>query len=364
MEACSCLSGITKASGNLYKLFYAYSYDWMADQNPRFRPRPQARRGGNKIVLAVEIIIALIIIYFVATYIIGATSVVAISGPTSLTVTNSTTLFTLSGAEYSTSLISAGSSSAQVSLTKLPVFLNPTFYVTLYNNSATKVNGTGTYANMQINLTSLSKHSIGVTITPVLTSLALSPDSSRITVADTSLTPFGSQASGSGSTTIKFGNQTSSTTAATTTIPSTNYYNQALNLLHVNLYYGLMENYTAVYANSTACTPSIYNQTFIRHNGIAPSGPSTYANVSQLVPYLMTLNVTNTTTTAEAVYSVQTKSSSFTGAVLIIAMNLQTKAITGTTLQGLYQGQNYSTLLAGYRQAINIGGGACGIWVG
>jgi hypothetical protein len=333
------------------------------DKN-RFRAQAgPPRRGGSLVMKAVYAIVALIIIYFIVTWAWNTFSVVGISGPTNLTITNSSTIFTLQGGEYSTSLVSYSPSATQISLTRQPTFLNPTFYVTLYNGSSTKVNGAGQYANIQIALDSASNSAAQVTITPIAASALATPDSSRITVASTSLTPFGgaggvqpqstTTVTQSQSTTTVTQSQSTTTVAqsSTTTIAGTGYYNTAVAILHQNEFYGLMLNYTALYASDTGCSPAIYNQSYDTKYGSYPTGPTDYHNLSTHTPTAMTLNITNTTTSAVATYIAAVANQSFSGPAIVIKMNLQSKLITGTVVEGVYQDLNYSSLLNGYTYA-------------
>ncbi len=345
----------------------------MADRNPKFKPMQPKRQHGGLLWKIIGVIIVLAIIYFVATWLLGVLSVTSISGPTAFTLTNSSTIFTLSGSEYSASFVSAVPSGVQISMTRLPTFLNPTYYVIVYTGSATKFNGAGSSANMQINLTSSTKTGAQIMITPLAANLGLAPDSSRITVAHTSLTPYGQQGAQSNATfttiasttTILQSGSSSSTTATTTIGSSTNYHAEAQAILQKNVYYALMANYTALYANESLCTPPIYNQTYNNLHGSYPSGPFSYQNVSQFIPTSLMLNLTNTTSSATATYTATTQISSFSGPALIISMTLVPPpgSVTSTTLTGVFQGANYTNLLSGLRQAQTVAN-HCGAYIG
>ena len=263
---------------------------------PRFRPKGYPKRNmSGALENVIEIIIVLIVVYYIATYLINAFSVPAISSDTTFTLSNQTTLFSIDGNQYSATLLTEkpGSSTAQIAITRQPTFLNPTLFVMLYLDNWTKVNAGTQYSNMQIKLNSINSTHIGVTITPLPTSLNILPDSSRITVEETTLSPFGVQSNGytpittassttttTASTTTSTSTSTSSTTSTTTTISSSSNYNEAAALLHQDIYYGLMLNYTAMYSGESSCNPSLYNSTYYAKYGSSPSGFDTYQNVS------------------------------------------------------------------------------------
>lgn len=349
----------------------------MVDQNPKFKRKAMNRSAGKTITTILEVVIALLVIYFIATWVLNSIAVTNISGSTTFTLTNSTTLFTLAGSEYSASLVSTSSSTstAQITLTRQPTFLNPTYYVTLVLNNATNVNGVGQHANMQIKLLSLTGASAQVQIVPISANLSLSPDSSRITVAQTSLAPFGTQQSTtipttssttSTTTSTSTTSTTSSTTSSTTTtVPSTNTgKTQALALLKTNVYYALMLNYTNAYAGASQCTSSQYNSTYVTHYGTYPAGQNTYANITAIVPYGMTLNITNTTViNYVGTFITESHTPDITGGPAVaISMNLATSQITGTTIEGIYTSLSLSDLQNGLTAADQIGN-ACGILV-
>ncbi len=336
-------------------------------QNPKFRPRTPGPRG-NPYFLLIEIIIIVAIAYLVGTWVINYLAVVSVGGPTSLTLTNTTTLFSLNGGEYSGLLVSATSNAAQIAITKQPTFLNPTFYVDVYAGNTTNFNGTGRYANMQIELVSANQQSAQVTITPITPGLTIPPDTERISVAQTTLTPFGLP-----STTINYnGTNTQTTTTitqgSTTTIQQSNaqaYYNNALVTLHKNPFYALMQNYSDIYASTAAnCTPPIYNQSYVSKYGSSPPAADSFQNISELVPYALSMSFTNTTPyNYSAVYVTQSNYPQVSsGTVLVLNISGEANSLTSTQIEGFFQGLNYTRLLCGYNIAHNFGN-SCGMYV-
>src|SRR5208283_3648309 len=102
-----------------------------------FKPKRPGKRNSKLTMRLVEVVIVLLIIYFIASWVVGATSVTLISSPTNVTFTNTTTLFI---------------------------------------DNTTNFNGTaGRYANMQLKLFSTGSKSAVVQITPIPSTIALNP---------------------------------------------------------------------------------------------------------------------------------------------------------------------------------------------
>jgi hypothetical protein len=345
----------------------------MADQKGVKQRSTGAGAPSHLIRNIVVVLIILAILYLAVTWILNAASVTAISGPTTLAATNSTSFFSLYGNEYSLSLLSASNQSAQVELTQLPTFLNPTLYVNLVLNNATSVSPTlQQNANMQIKYTQLnSKTSIQVSIVPIPVGFTQAPTYSKITVAQTSLAPFGSSVP-LATTTISSNSTNSTTTAASTTVASsTTTISQAvtgsaeaLAVVQKTPYYGLMLNYSRLYTNGTSCTAPLYNSTFIRvYDGQQPSGGSTYENVTTEVPISLVLNITNTSTSDYvATWKTGFKDGS-SSAVVVMSVNVQSSQVTSTSIEGIFSGETYSDLQSGFVTADAVGND-CGIYVG
>jgi hypothetical protein len=333
-----------------------------------FKPKKPGKRRSNLTVRLVEVVIALIIIYAIASWAIGATSVTYINSPANVTFTNATSLFMISGNEYAVSVISSTSSSAQIYVTKVPAFQNPTFAVTMYLDNTTNFNGTaGRYANMQLKLLSTGSKSAVVEVTPIPGTIVLNPTASRITVVGSTLTP------------VAVGGEVSVTTVPTTSVPSattsvsttatTTIGGQAGSLLKAQSilasseYFSLMNNYTILYKETVNCTPGVYNLTFEAHNHFAPSGPSAYSNVSLVTPYSVVLNVTNSSNNNVylATYKTLSRSTLTTGTALVVKINVTVGQIANVTYAGAFYGQNYADLASSYTSAKELG--ACGVLI-
>jgi hypothetical protein len=205
-----------------------------------------------------------------------------------------------------------------------------------------------------------------VNVAPISAGLGISPDSSKIRVMPNFLTLSG----GGATTTIQGGTTTIATTSTTTststsTIRQLSIQEKVTGVLQKSLYYPLMLNYTILYANTVNCTSTLYNSAYIQHNAHAPSGQSTYQNISSIIPYGLSLNITGSSNRYTASYITKSRSSIYNGIpALVIGVNLTSNTITSTqiTSSGIFSGASYNSLLSGYRQAVLIGN-ACGIYV-
>lgn len=341
----------------------------MADMNQNRQRRPS--KGGMHIVwLIIELIIVLVIVYSVGKWILNTVSVVNISAPTTITLTQAGSVFALNGTEYSITLLpNASAVTPQVEILKQPAFLTPAQIVTLDLANSTKVNTTGAFANLEITLKSVSNSSISITLTPLSPSLSLAPDSSKIAYVDTALKFI--NVGGSSGTSSSGGSTTSATTTiagATTTVAATttisqaqSNYSIALGLLQKSIYYPLMVNYTKIYANTQNCTSTLYNNTYTAHYGHQPSGQNTFVNLSGFVPYQMTLSITNSTPSMwSAIYNTASISSFSTGPALVININTTKELIINTTTEGVFYELNYTTVKSSYNAAVSYNN-ACGI---
>lgn len=329
------------------------------------RAPSQPHRGIGTIPKLAAALIVIVVLYFIVTMFIspGAASV---NGPTNFNVTNSTTLFSLNGQEYSMKFVSASSPTVVVAITRLPVFINPTMMVTLYIHNNTNVNGVGTYANMQIRLLNISTKHAEISITPVPVDYGIVPDAARIRLVQTILPAPGQSINETTATTTS--TSTSSTTtgsssSSTTVTPGGANNATAQSILKQSAYYPAMANYSIIYNNTVNCTATMYDNTMFQRYGKQPSGIDSYQNVSSLVPYSMKLSITNSTATMyKAVWSTTSHSSVTTGTALTINMDIATKTITSSVTSGVFYELNASELNTAVVKASGIGN-ACGIYV-
>jgi hypothetical protein len=313
----------------------------------------------KKIGIAVVVVVIVVALLYLFYPMAGVTN---ISTPETATITSSPSYFSVGGSVYGISLVSKYQSMAYVYVNRLPVFGNPLLNVTLDEGNMTKLGIGSNFADLGLTLESVSNSSIAVRITPLDISLQLAPDSGKVAVIGTLLAPHTGGSAATSSVTT-----TASTTvgSTTTTISQTNSTLETIMAaLKKNMYYGLMLNYTVLYANTQNCTRSAYDTAFLKTYGSVPSGPSTYQNISMEVPYMMYNGITSLNGGNYAMsFSTKTVDPTYNNSkALVIKVNVSTSKVTNVTAEGLLKGENYTMLYNGYLSAINIGG-ACGISV-
>jgi hypothetical protein len=341
-----------------------------------FKPTPkkQPMSTMKMVAIGIGVVVVIVILYFALFF----TNQSVVSAPATVNITQAGTIFAVNGQEFLISLASSSGGTAYVHVSKLPIFLSPLLNVTLTLNNITKVNAGSSYADIGVQLLSAGTGSITVKITPLASSLQISPDSSLIHVIPSSLYAYGQGASTtikatttistttiSGSATTAA--STSTTTGSTTTVSSINTTALDIsNALVQNEDYGLLLNFSTLYTNTSKCTSTQYNTSYANFHGSVARPPNDYANVSQFVPY----NMSSTVVSAgkgnySVVFRTKTQSSLFNNEVAsTIGVNASTKSVLNVTFAstGAYEGLNYTSLHADYVRAIGIGG-ACGVFI-
>lgn len=306
------------------------------------------------ISIAVVVVIALAIAAIASLAIFGGAT--GINGPTKLTLTSNPTVVQMGGMQYVMVLSNSNppASSAYVYVARSPIFVSRTLNVTVVEGTPTKVNAGTVYANMELDLNSISNNSVDVTVTPIQAYLAEQPDSGKISVVANVGHP---------STSVPISGSTSVPTSTTTINQSVSNSQRTLELLKRTEYYPLMANYSDDFANSANCTGNMYNTSYRLTYRIAPQGPFTYQNITLVTPYAITLNISGAGNgNWQAVYSTVAHTSFSTGPALTIEFNLTTGLIANTIFSGAWKGQSYSSLVTGLNDAAGVGN-SCGILV-
>lgn len=326
------------------------------------------KHNNNRMIAAAAVVIIIIAIAYYAFFIYGGQAVVL--APATTNLTQSGEIFSINSAQYliSLSTVSLGSGKAYVHVSKLPVFVNPLLNVTLTLNNITKVNAGSTYADVGIQLLSASANSITIKVTPLSESLQIAPDSQYISVISGTLYNSGQstsvQASTSttiGATTTKGAGSTATTSSATTTVTVNTTAVNINAALKQNQLYGLLLNFSVLYTNTSKCTASLYNSTYLNVHGSLPKGSVSFANVSPFVPYNLSRVTKSTNGYYEAVFTAKTEDPSFNNSVAAtITVNPTTKATVNQSITGVFQGLNYSQLSKNYVRALSVGG-ACAV---
>ena len=344
------------------------SYSSMPRHNPHDQHKRQGGvRGKLYAVLAIVIIAAAAYsLYFLS---VNQTVVMA---PATVNLTTSGTVFSINSEQYLISLSSTVPSSgkAYIHISKLPIFINPLYNVTLMLGNITKINAGTNYSNMGVQLLSMSADIITVKVSPLYTSLQIAPDYQDIKSVQGTLYNSGQVHSGgtaTAATTTVNGTTVSTTAGSTTTATSVN--NTALEIsdaLYRDALYTLLLNFSKLYENTTSCTSQLYNTTYIRVYGHAPSAAVSYSNVTPYVPY----NLSSTTESAgsgnfNVVFKTKTVSSLYNNAVAVtIKVNASNEEPINDTFapSGVFGGLNFTKLSSNYVRAVSAVG-ACGVEV-
>lgn len=337
-----------------------------------YKQHKQGMSTKSKLLIVLAVIIIAVVAY--AVFFLSVSQTV-VSAPATANLTSAGTIFSINGQQYLISLasISVSQGKAYIHISKLPIFVNPILNVTLSIGNITKINAGTTYADMGVQLQSLSANSATVQVSPLYTSLKISPDSQDISYIQGTLYNSGQSpsqqitttiaSSGSSSTTAK----TTTTAASTTTVVATNNTQLDINTaLKNNALYGLMLNFSVLYANTSECTSQLYNSTYIYAHGHAPPGPSSYENVSPFVPYNLTISTSNLGSgNFNIAFKTLTQNPVYDDSVAVnLQVNASTKTVTNESFPstGIFDGLNFTKLRANYVSAI-AAGGACGVEV-
>lgn len=334
-------------------------------------PHHHGRHGKGRL-LAVGIIAVIIIVIAVGLfYYFGGSAVKVGSGGYTGDITSTGNLYMINGQEYMIRLVSYNSTykTAHIYLTRTPIFTNPTLNVTLPFNSSVKVNYGANYAFVQFALEESNQTSALVSISLLPQSLGISPDSQDISMLGYSVignvTGFGSSNSTIKTTaTTTIGSGGSSTSTATTTAgTTTSTIPQNTTLIAINTtlkgdkYYAIILNLSTLYTQSSGCTQSLYNTTYIQTYKTAPSGQNDYYNASENAPYaLVRSNVNNGHGNYEIEFVSLSQNSYFNDTPAFAAVvNVSTKTVKTDTLEGIFSGESYATFLQNYKSTKGVG---------
>jgi hypothetical protein len=346
-------------------------------QEPLFKKKPaykqQQKKPKTKMILAVIAVIIIAAIALYAFFVLQVSETV-INTPTTVNITQQGNLYSINSNQYFISLSQASLSNdnAHITITKLPVFINPLLNVSLTLNNITKINVGANYSNIGLQLLSLTPTSAMVSISPLFPSLQIAPDTNKISVTQTTLSnsssPSQTQMGTPNATTTLFTTTisatTATTTAQTTTIAVNNTAQEISTALKENDVYALLLNFSVLYANTTRCTPPIYNTSYVRENGNLPPGPSSFANVTPYVPY----NLSSTESYSgdgnyDVIYKTKTINSFYNNSVASqLNVNTSAETVTSANFSGVFMDLNYQQLVMNYEQAQTVGG-PCGVSV-
>ena len=332
------------------------------------RRRPRAIKYLIAIAAIIVIAMAVWLLYSFS----GASA--NITAAHNLTVTSAGVPFMLENSQYIISLAGSAQGTEYVYLSKTPVFVNRMARIALSEGNITKVNYGYEYANIGLKLESYNSTSAIVQITPLFQSLAISPDSQQISYLNYNGTseasgsqPIQNQSTSSNQVASTTTVSVTKTTISTTTVPSTNTTLVSIDYaLYNDSYYAMMLNFTSLYANTSQCTPSLYNSTYIRTYSSAPKGPSSYANASSITPTALKTSISKSGSNYVVEYTAVSNSDITNNQpVVSITIAASTRTIVSDSIDspGIFAGETASELKSAIASAKSVGN-ACGILIG
>ncbi|MEM0107141.1 MAG: hypothetical protein QXS03_02835 [Candidatus Micrarchaeaceae archaeon] len=304
--------------------------------------------GWNILLIIAIVVLAAIVIAFIPEGNGGNVAYVQLEG-------HNLTIVKVGGVQYALALVNASNNIAYISIQNLPVLASEPMLVSIKSGSGVAINTAqnGSYANLEIKVSSLSGNTASIEVVAVNSSLLIPITSSgqqSSTVASTT------------STTIHPSNSTTSTTSSTVTSSSipVNTTAQAMGILERNSNYTIIEKYASYYGNIPNCSSSLYNQTYIMKHGTAPQGGATYSNVASTAPSALKFGLYNMGGGKfNATFSAVLNGQLIPSATFII--NINNGTVVGS-LNGIYAGSTFAQLAAMSKNITSIGN-ACGILV-
>ncbi|MGD0510459.1 MAG: hypothetical protein ABSA33_01330 [Candidatus Micrarchaeaceae archaeon] len=326
---------------------------------------------GTKIGIVLAIVVIAVALYYVVFLSVNQT---VVGTPAVSNLTSTGTIFSVNSQQYLISLagISRANGVAYIYVNKLPIFVNPLLNITLHLNNITKINAGSYYADMGIQLQSIGQNAITVKVSPLFTSLQIVPDSQYIRNVRSQLYQQGQSQSQSTST-IQSGQSPSVTTVTSTIAPaSTSTISQTASIaaeinqtLKTNYLYSLLLNFSVLYTNTSNCNLARYNNLYFQVYGSAPTGPNTYQNVSQIVPYNLTESIASAGNgNYEVNFTTQAYSSFYNNVhAVVMVVNVSGKKVLNDTISGsgIFSGQTSTQIQQNYVHAKSEG--ACGPYV-
>jgi hypothetical protein len=329
------------------------------------------RHRSTKYLIAIAVVIILAVAVFLFYSFSGSS--INITAAHNLTVTSAGVPFMLEGNQYIMSLAGSAQGTVYIYLSKTPIFVNRMAKVALSEGNITKINYGYEYANMGLQLESHNSTSAIVQVTPLFQSLAISPDSQKIsyinyngTSATSTPSTYANQPTTTNSTTSTNTIPASKTTTPTTTVENVNTTLVSIDYaLYNDSYYALMMNMSALYSNSIQCSSSTYNTTYIRTYSSAPRGPSSYNNMSMITPTSLKQSISKSGSDYVVEYTALSNGDLTNGMPAVsITIDPSTRTIVSDVINnpGLFAGETESEISSGLANAKSLGN-ACGVLI-
>ncbi len=324
-------------------------------------------------LLALLIIVVVVVVAAALLYLAMASGAggLNVSSPATFVLAGQPRMISSAGANYELVLnrVDSADNRAYVYLYSMPVLVGTVYNVTLDLGQTTHINAGTQYANLGIVLRGLTNESANITVFGIAQYSNTQPDAADLGVVPESAL-LGKKGGAAATTTIPQGGGASTTTVAqgstvaTTTVLVNSTPALIASLAEKNDLYGLMLNYTKLYASESGCTSALYNNSYSSRFGSAPGGAASYENQSLNTPYQLYSNTTNLGMNNYSITfydRIQTPSRLDRKAAAYIIVNVRTDAVT-TALSGIYEGQDYTSLDQFYTTAMGFSNG-CGAYL-
>ena len=325
-----------------------------------------SRHHGNIAKIAIIVVVLVVLFAVLALLAFSSSGASSITSGQSYSIGKGSTLrfYLQNGTVFSLFLGNSSSSSASIYASPYPILTNPITEISGSAGSSFNISTSGGSTadiNLKIVSTNSSKAVIQLTQLPAGLSIGVSslasvvvpgplPQPGSTSQPATTITTITTTVGSTVTTTVSSTNTQSTTTIQQSQIPQT-----IINLAETTNEGVLMKNEAALYAAEPQCTESLYNQTLMTYTGLSPTGPLTFANVS-----LETPTSTNTTITLlpsglyQVNYSVTVPKKSLSGTVISMEMS-SSGTVSNLQFEGIFEGENYTTVEAAYKAQSAIG---------
>ena len=328
------------------------------------------RRKGLQLgpIHVIAAIVILLILYYVGSSVFFGNSTYSITGEQAVTVQiNKSIFFTLANSSRVVVAFLANStnSGATLYITDYPALSAPISALSMTSGSSFNVSSNaGKIADMHITLASSSPTQATFLLTPLLIGLGIRP-SGGITVINPASLASGRLAiiTTTVTTAVTTAGSSTTTVGSTTTINNVTVAQIAMPLVNATPLGSLMSKYKAIYIRDRACTPGLYNQTYISQFGTVPPAPNSFVNISQVTPTDLTFSVVRINpNTYNVTYSTVSSSQDTNGPALVLEYSTLSSSVVAQKFEGLYQGRNYTVLNQTYNFYNSINNN-CGVFI-
>ncbi len=332
---------------------------------PGLAPHSLHRRSRNHYKLLIGILVLLFIAIGVVAF--SANGAPAITSATSFVIgQGSSTNFMVQNSSrvYTLFVRNATAVSATLYVSAFPILANPILSITGYTGAAYNISTAGTgNANINVRIVTSNSTAVKVQLTPIPLGLSIPSSSYAVVINPSPLPVSGSQTAAATTvstttaptTTISSSGSSTVTSTATTTVAQTQVPAAIISAANSTYLGALMNNLNVLYKKASACTPSIYNQTFKAYlGGQSPVPPLDYFNVTLMTPTSYNSTITALSSTSYVVkYAVTTPAPSTSGTVIVYNMS-SSGVVTNVKFAGLFTGENYTDIDNGYKSQAAI----------